>query len=63
MIKGMELVWRNVRSPLDEEDLQSTLSSLTVGGEFYCFARYAYYQSTRVQMCLSSISGHRMPLL
>jgi hypothetical protein len=33
MIKMMELVWRDVRAPSDETDLQSTLSSLTVGGE------------------------------
>jgi hypothetical protein len=43
MINMMVLVWRNVRAPLDEADLQNTLSSLTVGGEFYCFAFYAYY--------------------
>jgi hypothetical protein len=43
MIKMMELVWRNVRASLDEADLQSTLSSLTVGGGFYCFSCYSYY--------------------
>ena len=33
MIKMMVFVWHNVNGPVEETDLQSTLSNLTVGGE------------------------------